>query len=125
MFAQVMGMNIRRLRAGVLATYLSSNMKNKVGLSGSISADWTSCQKKLYAYSTHARVVANLLGAFGYKRTHVPSFGSAVIVELRRIDTVIPPDTPYFVKIFYKDGPRIEPIQIPGCDCLCPLSTFD
>jgi hypothetical protein len=125
MFAQSMGMNMRRLRAGVLMTYLVSNMKNKINQPALITPDWTACARKFYVFSTHARVVANLLGAFGYKKTHVPSFGAIVMVELRYIDPVPPNTSPYFVKVIYKDGDWMETLQIPGCDCLCPLATFD
>ena len=84
-------------------TYLMSNIKNKINQPSLITPDWTACARKFYVFSTHARVVANLLGAFGYKKTHVPNFGAIIMVELRYIEPIPPNTNPYFVKVYAKE----------------------
>lgn len=76
--------------------------------------------RKLYLYSGHETNIAALLQALNLYKPHVPAYSSSVILELHEIDN------DFFVKVLHYLGipSRVEELELPGCDVLCPLDMY-
>jgi len=103
----------RRLRGGPLLGEMLNNMKSK-------AAD-ASNQREICLYTAHDATIIGLMSAMGlpYNGTN-PPYTAAFIVELHLINGT------YFVQMWYRTDPAVDPalVSMPGCDDLCPLSTF-
>lgn len=77
-------------------------------------------ERKLYLYSGHETNIAALLQALNLYKPHVPAYSSSIILELHEIDN------DYFVKVLHYLGipSKVEELQLPGCDVLCPLDSY-
>ncbi|XP_058793286.1 venom acid phosphatase Acph-1-like [Phymastichus coffea] len=78
-------------------------------------------RKKLYLYSGHeVNVVGALMSLQIYDRDHIPTYGSAVIIELLK------ENDKYYVKVLYYKGnsSKVEEMALPGCSILCPLEHY-
>ncbi|GLV41156.1 uncharacterized protein CBL_04680 [Carabus blaptoides fortunei] len=78
--------------------------------------------RKMYLTSGHENNVVNVLTALNLFTAHVPTFSSAVIIELHRL----PGTEQYGYKIFHHNQTRDDPylLTVPGCSELCPFDKF-
>ncbi|KAJ8883247.1 hypothetical protein PR048_015088 [Dryococelus australis] len=105
----------------------------------------------LYIYSAHDQTITNLLQALNVFNGILVPYASAVLVELRELHgsyyTTVGPVIEnrvfsrckwclllarmmdmllFFRQVFYKNSTMADSylLQIPGCECLCPLDQF-
>lgn len=95
---------------------------------------------KLFLYSAHEVTIAGFLKALDIPMAEVPSYSSAVMIELRKstlgidyVQVIFPKFVARFMFLCYfalqllyynGDPPTIRKLRIPGCDVKCPLKDF-
>ncbi|KZC12199.1 PREDICTED: venom acid phosphatase Acph-1-like [Dufourea novaeangliae] len=77
-------------------------------------------ERLMYLYSGHETNIAAVLHALQVYKPHVPEYSSAVFMELHEIDSQ------YYVKVAHYLGipSKVEEVQLPNCDLLCPLDKY-
>lgn len=113
--------NVRRINIGYLLKKIITDCHMKV--LSTISDKYPAMAKrKLYLYSGHESTLGYFLQSMDLSRAHIPSYGAAIMVELRKDE-----DDNYYIKILYRNkasetDPKI--LTIPECGTLCPLDLF-
>ncbi|KAG4065183.1 hypothetical protein HA402_007580 [Bradysia odoriphaga] len=104
--------HLSKFSAGFLLKDLLDRFSSKV--KHSLQPD-----RKFFIYSTHDFNLFNLLISLNIFDDKFVPYAAAVIVELRQYKSE------HYVQIFYKNSNETpDPIHIPGCGTMCPLSTM-
>jgi len=101
----------KRVKAGPLIKFLVNNMESKLQ-SKNVA--------KMYALSGHDTTSSIALGAVGVFDTQFPSYASAAIFEMHKINN------DHVVRVFFRNDTSVPPFEfeIPNCGYPCSLNKF-
>ncbi|OXA51474.1 prostatic acid phosphatase [Folsomia candida] len=102
----------KRVKAGPLLSFLVKNME--------LRQNETKGVAKMYALSGHDTTSSIALGALGVFDTQFPSYASAAIFEMHKIQNE------HVVKVFFRNDTSVPPFEfeIPNCGYPCHLNKF-
>ncbi|KRT81076.1 Phosphatase, partial [Oryctes borbonicus] len=77
--------------------------------------------RKMFLYSGHESTLGYTLNALRLAEPHIPPYGSAVLIDLRKDDK-----NNYYIQIRYENDLNKPPktLTIPNCGTLCPIKKF-